>query len=62
MIKIFTIEVGNSAESERASYDKAEIELSKLEKEGWSIVSTLWDTGGLGGGQDSGVVVFLHKK
>ena len=61
MIKIFTIDVGNTSEKEREDYDAAEITLSQLEEEGWSIVSTCWDDGGLGGGQVSGIVVFLKK-
>lgn len=62
MYKIVSIEVGNSPASERESYDKAELQLNQLEKDGWTVASTCWDDGGLQGGQGSGLVVFLHKK
>ena len=62
MYKILTIDVGNTPDAERKSYDEAEKKLNDLEKQGWSVVSTSWDDGGLQGGQMSGMVVILNKK
>lgn len=61
MYKIITIDVGNTEEKEREDYNIAEVKLNELENEGWKVISTCWDTGGVVGGQTSGVVVFLHK-
>lgn len=61
MYKILTIDVGNSREKEREDYDNAEKQLNELECNGWHVVSTCWDDGGLEGKQASGIVVFLRK-
>ena len=61
MYKIVSFDIGNHAEAEKESYEGAEKTLNDLEKQGYEVVSSAWDDGGLQGRGASGLVVILNK-
>lgn len=63
MYKILSYTIGNTPETEKNTYDELVQDLNRLEKQGYKVVSSSWDTGGPeGGAQNSGLVLILHKK